>query len=150
MKDLQSALARHPFFAGVPVPVLAGALRHAELVAWKRGETIFRKGGWARSVYLIRRGKVAVEMPGADGGPDRIEWVRGGEVLGWSWFVPPYRWRFDARARTATTAIALPAAWMRAQCRRVPELGNLVMKRTAGIILHRWTGAARRLLDSGR
>ncbi len=150
MDDMKAALGRHPFFVGVPESVVAGALRQAEFLNWKKDEVIFRKGGRAHSVYLIRRGRVAVEMPAPDRGPVHIQWVRSGEVLGWSWLLPPYRWRFDARAHTATRAIALPAAWMRTQCRRVPRLGNRVMKHTADIIMNRWTRAVKRRLDAGR
>ena len=30
-----------------------------------------------------------------------IETLEAGEVVGWSWLFPPYRWHFDARALDA-------------------------------------------------
>ena len=32
--------------------------------------------------------------------PSTIETIEAGEVVGWSWLFPPYRWHFDARALT--------------------------------------------------
>ena len=43
-----------------------------------------------------------------------IETIEAGEVLGWSWLFPPYRWHFDARALAPVRATAFdgdPTFW---------------------------------------
>ena len=47
-------------------------------------------------------GDVALEIVVPGRGPHVVETLHTGEVLGWSWLFPPYRWTFDAQALTTT------------------------------------------------
>ena len=57
-----------------------------------------REGEQADHFYLVRHGVVAIEtfVPGRT--TTTIETIETGEIIGWSWLFPPYRWHFDARA----------------------------------------------------
>ena len=81
----------------------------ASNVRFETGQFILREGEEANSFYLLRQGKAALEIHAPGRGPISIQTLGAGEVLGWSWLVPPYRWRFDARATELTRAIALTA-----------------------------------------
>ena len=50
------------------------------------------------------------------GGTLVIETLDEGDVVGWSWLVPPYRWAFDARALDLTRAVAFDGACLRGKC----------------------------------
>jgi hypothetical protein len=39
-----------------------------------------------------------------------------GEVLGWSWLLPPYEWHYSARAAEPTDVVALDGKALRARC----------------------------------
>ena len=43
--------------------------------------------------------RVSIDVHAPGRGPIVIETVGPGDVVGWSWLVPPYRWTFDARAK---------------------------------------------------
>ena len=72
-----------------------------------------------------------------------IETIDAGEVVGWSWLFPPYRWHFDARAVDADVrAIAFDGACLRGKCEDDPALGYELMKRFAQV-MHRAPAARR-------
>jgi hypothetical protein len=80
-------------------------------------------------------------------GPVVIRSREEGEVLGWSWLVPPYRWHFDARAVELTRAIALDGKCLREKCETDHDLGYEVMKRFALIIAERLEATRLQLMD---
>jgi len=140
-------LATHPFFAGLgadDVALLAGCGRNVQFDA---GEKIFREGEPADQFYVIRHGLVAIEIMSPTAGAVVLETLRDGDVLGWSWLFPPYRWTFDARALEATRATELDGACLRGKCEHDPRLGYDLMRRFAGIVLDRLQAARVRLLD---
>ena len=53
-----------------------------------------------------------------------VETLHDGDVLGWSWLVPPYRWQFDARAvEHGARDRASTARCLRGKCEADPALG---------------------------
>ena len=69
------------------------------------------------------------------------------EVLGWSWLLPPHQWHFDARALSATRALALDGRCLRAKFSTDHELGYEVMRRFAPLIAQRLEATSIQLLD---
>jgi len=147
MRTLETILAQHPFFAGLSerhLHVLTGC---ASNVVFEQGQVIFREGEQASNFYLLREGRVALEMHAAGIGTITIETLRAGDILGWSWLVPPYRWRFDARAVETTRAIALDGECLRNKCEQDHDLGHELLKRFAEIITQRLMATRLQLLD---
>ena len=73
--------------------------------------------------------------------------VGDGEVLGWSWLVPPYKWHFDARSLTDTRALALDGRCLRGKFENDHELGYEMMTRFAQLMTQRLEAASLQLLD---
>jgi hypothetical protein len=73
--------------------------------------------------------------------------LHDGELLGWSWLVPPYRVAFDARAMAATHAIALDGACLRGKCEADPALGYALLKILSTVFVERLQDTRLRLLD---
>ncbi len=131
METLERILSEHPFFKGLEEPYLQLLVGCASNVRFDAGEVIFREGEEANKFYLIRQGKVAVEMFAPSRGPIILQTLGEGEVLGWSWLVAPYRWRFDGRAVELTRAIALDGECLRGKCEEDHNLGYELMKRVS-------------------
>jgi CRP-like cAMP-binding protein len=131
METLERILAEHPFFKGLEEPYLQLLVGCASNVRFNAGEVVFREGEEANKFYLIRQGKVAVEMFAPSRGPIILQTLGEGEVLGWSWLVAPYRWRFDGRAVELTRAIALDGECLRGKCEEDHDLGYELMKRVS-------------------
>ncbi len=147
METLESILARHPFLDGM-------ARRHLDLlvgcasdVRFDAGKFLFREGEEANQFYFVRQGKVALEIFSPQRGPIEIAMLVEGDVLGWSWLVPPYYWRFDARAVEMTRAIALDGERLRNMCETDKDLGYELLKRFASIVDRRLQATRLQLLD---
>ncbi len=147
METLERIVAEHPFAKGLKdrdVKLMVGC---ASNVRFDAGETIFREGEEAKQFYLLRQGRVALEMFAAPRGPITIMTLEDGEVLGWSWLFPPYRWKFDARALELTRAIALDAECLRNKCEQDHDLGYELLKRFALMIEQRLQATRFQLLN---
>jgi hypothetical protein len=68
-------------------------------------------------------------------------------VLGWSWLIPPYFWRFDARVLEMTRAIALDGKCLRAKCEQNHDLGYELLKRFTNMMDQRLQATRLQLLD---
>ena len=147
MENLERILEEHPFLKGMneaQIALLAGC---ASNVVFKPGQFIFREGESADAFYFIRQGKVQVETHIPHKGVLIIRTRTEGEILGWSWLVPPYRWHFDARAVDLTRAIALDGKCLRQKCEEDHDLGYEIMKRFSMVIAERLEATRLQLMD---
>jgi CRP-like cAMP-binding protein len=108
---------------------------------------IISEGDEANTFFLITEGRVALEAFHLERGAIVIQTLGPGDVLGWSWLVPPYRWRLDARALEETHAFALDGRFLRARCEEDPELGFELLKRFAAVVEQRLSATRLQLLD---
>jgi len=147
METLEPILAKHPFLKGLEPRHLKILVGCASNVRFNAGHFLFHEGEEANEFYMIREGKVAVQIQGAERGPIIVQTIGEGEVLGWSWLIPPYRWRFDGKALELTRAIALDGKCLRMKSEEDHDLGYELLKRFAGIIVERLEAARLQLLD---
>ncbi len=147
MTTMEELLAGHPFFAGLgasAAQLIAGCASNVHFAA---ADYIFSAGEAASRFYVIRHGRVALEVHSPTRGPLVIDTMDEGEVLGWSWLVPPYRHFGDARAVTPVSAIALDGTCLRGKCEADTELGYQLLKRVTTVMYERLESARVRLLD---
>ena len=147
MQTLEPILAKHPFFEGLEPKYLQLITDCASNVRFEAGSYIFREGEAASHFYIIRQGKVALETFASQRGPITIETIEAGEVLGWSWLFPPYRWHFDARVVEPTRAIVLDGVCLRTKGETDHDLGYELVKRVAQIMMQRLQATRLQLLD---
>lgn len=147
MHGLDDILAEHPFLAGLAPEqhqLLAGCARNH---SFKPGEYVLREGDPADEFFLIRQGRIALEIAAPGRAPVVIATLGPGEIVGASWLVEPYRWMFDARAIEPVRAIGLDATCLRGKCDADPALGYEMMKRFLPIIVNRLNATRLQLLD---
>jgi CRP/FNR family cyclic AMP-dependent transcriptional regulator len=147
METLERIIANHPFFAGLDGGFTNLMVSCAANVRFKAGDYIFREGDPANSFYLIREGRVAVEVFAPHHEPIIVATLGVGEILGWSWLLPPYHWKNHAHAVEETRAIALDGQCLRTKCDQNHDLGYEVLKRFARIIEQRLEATRLQLLD---
>lgn len=145
--NVAEVVSAHPLLAGLPAPIVEEVARCARNVAFPAGGLLLAEGDPADTTFLLRRGRVAIEVQAPGRGALVIETVGPGAVVGWSWLFPPYAWRFDARALEPVGAIALNAACLRERAEGDPAAGYALMARVAGILLDRLQATRVRLLD---
>ena len=147
MKTLEPILSEHPFFRGLQPGIVELLVGCAANVRFNAGEYLCREGQQADEFYVIRTGKVAIEVFAAPKGSINIQTIGEGEILGWSWLVPPYFWRFDARAVELTRVISLNGKCLRNKCEEDHHLGYELLKRFSHIITQRLEATRLQLLD---
>lgn len=147
MKTLEPLLANHPFFAGLSEPYLKLITGCASNMHLKAGEFLFREGGEAKQFFVIREGAIALEVFVPTTGAVTIQTVEAGEVVGWSWLFPPYRWHFTGRVLAPARVIALDGACLRGKCEQDQSLGYEFLKRFSRIMLERLQATRLQLLD---
>jgi CRP/FNR family cyclic AMP-dependent transcriptional regulator len=146
METLERTLARHPFLAGLGHRALGQLARIASPRTFPAHHLIFHEGDPADECYLIAKGKVGIETAvlGCDG--IVLQTLGAGEVLGWSWLLPPHEFHYSARALEATEAVALDGKALRDCCDKDHDLGYELMKRFAVVIVQRLAATRARLL----
>jgi CRP-like cAMP-binding protein len=147
MERLESVLAEYPFFKQMKTHHLQAIAEDASNVRFDEGRYIFHEGEELDKFYLITRGRVALELHGAERGNILIQTIEEGELLGWSWLTPPYKTRFSARAAELTRAIAFDGNRIRAKCEQNHELGYELLKRVTQTIGQRLDATRLQLLD---
>ena len=147
MKTVTQLLGEARFFDGLRVETIELVSGCASNVQFDPGTTIFREGEHADAFYLLRHGSVALETYVPARGAVMIETIEAGDVLGWSWLFPPYRWHFDARALTAVRATAFDGECLRGKCAADPALGYELVSRFAQTLIQRLQWTRLRLLD---
>ncbi|HEC17624.1 MAG TPA: cyclic nucleotide-binding domain-containing protein, partial [Sedimenticola sp.] len=130
-------LHQHPFFRDMPEDYLATLAGCASNVRFKPGSRVFQRGTPADSFYILRTGRIAIDIESPERGDITIATLGEGEVVGWSWLFPPYEWHHDARAVEDTRAIALDGKCLRGKCEADPALGYELMKRFSAMVIDR-------------
>jgi CRP/FNR family transcriptional regulator, cyclic AMP receptor protein len=147
MENLAPLLAEHPFLQGITpahLATIAGCARHER---FEPGQFLFREGQEAHHFFIVRHGKVAIEVGAEPREAVTIQTVADGEILGWSWLVPPYRWRFSAQAKEVTRTISLDGRCLRRKCEEDHDLGYELLKRFADVVGQRLDATRLQLLD---
>ncbi len=147
METLKQLLAQHPFLADLDRRHLGALAALASHKSFPAHQIIFHEGDPANECYLLCKGKVGIEtvLLGCDG--IRIETLGAGDILGWSWLLPPYQLHYSARAMEPTQAIALDGKVLRARCEEDHDLGYEIMKRFALVIVQRLAATRKRFLE---
>ena len=147
MEGLERILREHPFFSGCPedqISLVAGCTRNHR---FDGGQYLFREGDPADEFFLIRHGKVALEIAAPGQAPIVMSTLGEGEIVGASWLLPPYRWNSDARALELVRALGIDAACLRRKCEADHHLGYEMMKRFAPILVKRLQATRLQILN---
>ncbi len=147
IQGFREIVAEHSVFKNFDqetLELLGGCARNERFVA---GETIFREGDAADKLYILRKGDVAVEIATPEMAPLIVETLHEGDLLGWSWMVPPHLHMSDARALTEVRAVSLDAGCVRDKCDQNPVLGYLMFRHWLPHLAARMRAMRMQLLD---
>lgn len=147
MRTIADDMLDHRFFKELNadyVRLMAGCGEH---VVFRAGETIADEGSEADAFYLIQRGRVALQLHAAATGAARIQTLDAGDILGWSWLFPPFRWSIEVRAEQDVHAIRLDGKCLRRKCDADPVMGYALMQRFSYIMSQRLEAMRLQVLD---
>lgn len=129
IETLSKVLATHPFLQGLAEEHIEFLTGCASNLRFEAGDFLARCGDPTEHTYLLRSGRVALEVFVPGKGPQRVQTVGENEALGWSWLFPPYEWHFDARALDTTLVLAFDGACLRRKLEEDHHLGYEMLKR---------------------
>lgn len=147
MDTLEPLIAEHPFFKNLDKSYLELIVGCASNVRFDAGQFIFRESEEANQFYIIRQGKVVIESCPPGQKPISLQTFSDGEILGWSWLVPPYHWQFDAKAVELTRAITFDGKCLRNKCQEDHSFGFELLNRLVPALGKALEASRMQLLD---
>jgi len=144
---LEKLIREHPFFDGLDDASLEFITACAADERFDAGQKIFREGQPADKFYLVRHGTVNMEVRVPGRNAIILQTCKDGEVIGWSWIVPPFRWKWDARATSPTWLVSFDGTCLRGKLDSDPALGYAMYKRFTQVIAERLRNARLQILD---
>jgi CRP-like cAMP-binding protein len=124
--------------------VLAGAGRD---VSYPAGRRLIAEGDAADRCWLIREGRILLDAHVPGQGDLVVQTLGRGDLLGWSWLVPPYRWRFGAQVAEPVRAIEFDATTLAGLAEADPRFGRTLTLMLFEALLERLQATRARLLD---
>lgn len=145
--EIEMIVAGHQVFRGLDAGFIKTLAACARERRFAEGSYLMHEGAPADAFFLIRGGRVALEIGGPGHAPKIFSTLGPGEIVGLSWLAPPYRWSFDARALAPLTVISFDAKSLRDRCEAEPRLGYALMKRLFAIMIPRLHATRLQMLD---
>jgi CRP-like cAMP-binding protein len=141
-----ATLAAHPFLRGMSRDQLSVLAEAACDVRFPAKHRLFDDGGNATRFWLIQCGHVSLDLNVPGEGSVVTETIGMGELLGWSWLFPPFKWAFGAVAATAVEAFEFDASAVRDRCAADPALGYELNQRITEVLAKRLRATRIRLI----
>ncbi len=142
------ALAAHPFLHGMSRDHLVTLAEVASNVTFPAKQRLFEDGRSATRFWLLQSGHVTLDLHVPGQGRMNIDTIGMGELLGWSWLFPPYRWAFGAVTASPVQAFEFDGRMVRAQCAADPALGYELTQRLAHVVAGRLQATRVRLITA--
>ncbi len=127
-------LKEFKFFNGLEEDFLEEMAIVASLKDYKKGEYIFKEGDDSDFLYIVEKGKVALETRVYSEKVVRLATVIKDDYFGWSSVVEPYKCTASRYALEDTTCLLLDGKVMREACRNNTKLGYFLMEKVAKMI----------------
>ncbi|MFF5184681.1 cyclic nucleotide-binding domain-containing protein [Streptomyces sp. NPDC000345] len=131
----------------LPPPQRQRLMELAREVSFPEDARIFEAGGKADRFWVIRSGAVSLVQPVTSVQRVTVASLGAGDLLGWSWLFPPYRWDFGAEAFSPVRAYEFEAQAVLKLCEEDPALGVTLVRIVAEILAHRLEMTRNRLLE---
>jgi len=136
MNENVQFLKEHPVFHRLSEVYLHQLAQHMGVCNLDAGDQLFAEGEGAEQFYIVMEG--TVDLYAVLGGEEQwVQMIDVGEVIGWSWLVPPYKWAFTAKSRDGAMLMKFDANAVRELCDRDPAFGYGTMKQICSLMLER-------------
>jgi CRP/FNR family transcriptional regulator, cyclic AMP receptor protein len=147
MSSKEDFLSAHEFFKGLNEDFVQLLSEFATEKQVKKGEVLFQPGKPANKFYLLRSGRVSVQVPALVGPALELQVLGDNQMLGWSWLIPPYRWNFLARATEDTELLEFDGSKILERCEQDPKFGYELFKRFTALMSERLDAARQKMMD---
>lgn len=147
MEPLDNVLEGTDLLHGLPRRQLQAIADCGTPVRYEPGEYLARWGDVAEAFWLVREGRLALELDVAGRADLTVASVGPGDFVGFSWLSPPHTMQFDVRALTPVEAVRFDGRAVRGRCTADPWLGFELTRRFAGLAAERIEAMSMQLMD---
>jgi CRP/FNR family cyclic AMP-dependent transcriptional regulator len=145
---LEPILKGHPFLKDLSQPFMDLLVGCARNERFEPGQYIAKTGDCADKFFIIREGRVAIEVQPPGRGAIIVETLADGDVLGWSWMFEPHQWILDARPLEPVRVISLDGACLRKKMEDDHDFGYEMFKRFAKLMLARIKALRKQVIEN--
>ena len=146
-QSITEYLSAHEFFSEFSDDVLKFLCECSSMREIKKGQILFLQGEHADKFYVVRSGRISLQMPAIMGPTLEIQTVDEDQVLGWSWLISPYQWNFQTKAEDDSELLQFDGAAILAQCELDPKLGFELVKKFAALMSVGLNAARLKMMD---
>ena len=146
-QSITEYLSAHEFFSEFSDDVLKFLCECSSTREIKKGQILFLQGEHADKFYVVRSGRISIQMPAIMGPTLEIQTVDENQVLGWSWLISPYQWNFQTKAEEDSELLQFDGAAILAQCEQDPKLGFELVKKFAALMSRGLNAARLKMMD---
>lgn len=147
MSSVEDILSKHPFFHELNQSYLRELSMCASTIGFDEGEYLFHEGDPASTFYIIQEGTVAIEMADERLGNFVVETLSEGDIVGWSWLFPPYKWHFEGRAVSLVRGVVFDGKCIRDRMEKNPSMGYEMLKSFSQMIVERLEQTRKQVKD---
>jgi CRP/FNR family transcriptional regulator, cyclic AMP receptor protein len=140
-------LLAHEFFSEFSDDVLKFLCECSSTRLIEEGQILFRQDENADKFYVIRSGRISIEMPAIMGPTLEIQSLGMDQVLGWSWLISPYKWNFQTKAEENSELLQFDGTAILARCEQDSQFGYELLKKFAGLMSVRLSAAREKMMD---
>ncbi|MCX5783933.1 MAG: cyclic nucleotide-binding domain-containing protein [Elusimicrobia bacterium] len=147
MRTIDEIIKEHPFFKGLDqkyIELIAGCGFNAK---YEAGDVICQEGEQARHFYMIRQGMVSIEIIGPGGKTMVVRSLEPGNIVGYSWLIPPYKYKFVNRVMEPSTLTVFDGNVIRSMCEKDPKMGYELLKRVTQVVVERLNNSRSQFFD---
>lgn len=147
-RKLIDRLQAVPWFQEITAEHFEAIANFTRVIDVAQNESVFNEGDYAKYIYIVIEGRVAIEVNSPERGRMRIFTAEPLDVVGWSSVTPVVRQRTaSARAVLDSHLLSIDAMKLQKLCDENSELGYLIMRRISNVIAGRLMGARMQLMD---
>jgi CRP-like cAMP-binding protein len=146
-QSITEYLSAHEFFSEFSDDDLKFLCECSSTHEIKKGQILFRQGEHADKFYIVRSGRISIQMPAIMGPTLEIQAVEEDQVLGWSWLISPYRWNFQTKAEEDSELLQFDGTAILARCEQEPKFGYELLKKFAGLMSVRLNAARQKMMN---
>ena len=140
-------LSTHEFFSEFSDDVIQFLCECSSMREIKKGQVLFRQGEHADKFYVVRSGRISIQMPAIMGPTLEIQTLDKDQILWWSWLISPYKWNFQTKAEEDSELLQFDGAAILARCEQEPKFGYELLKKFAALMSVGLNAARQKMMD---
>ena len=146
-QSITEYLSAHEFFSEFSDDSLKFLCECSSTREIKKGQILFLQGEHADKFYVVRSGRISIQMPAIMGPTLEIQTVDEDQVLGWSWLISPYKWNFQTKAEEDSELLQFDGVAILARCEQEPKFSYELLKKFAVLMSVRLNAARQKMMD---